>query len=95
MAPSEPNNPRTQKVKEPRRGTPCDLCQVKVFGDENSMMEHYAVVHDQLVTGIMDIEHSGVGVEDSKAVILQLYPQKLKEFEKKVKNGKRHHVEGS
>ena len=95
MAPSEPNNPRTQKVKEPRRGTPCDLCQVKVFGDENSMMEHYAVVHDQLVTGIMDIEHSGVGVEDSKAVILQLYPQRLKEFEKKVKNGKRHHVEGS
>jgi len=95
MAPTESNNPRTQKVKEPRRGTPCDICQVKVLGDEISMMEHYATVHDQLLTGIMDLEQSGIGVEDSRAVVLQLYPHRLKEFEKKVKNGKRQHVEGS
>jgi len=95
LAPTEPNKPRTQKVKEPRRGTPCDICQVKVFGDENSMIEHYATVHDQLVTGIMDVEHSGIGVEDSRAVALQLFPHRLKEFEKKVKDGKRHHVQGS
>jgi len=95
MAPTEPNKPRTQKVKEPRRGTLCDICQVKVFGDENSMREHYAVVHDQLVTGIMDVEHSGVGLEESRAVLVQLYPHRLKEFEKKLKNGERLHVEGS
>jgi len=82
VATTDSNKPRTQRVKEPRRGTPCDVCQVKVFGDENSMIEHYAVVHDQLLAGIMDIEHSGVEVDISKKVILQLFPEKLKEFER-------------
>ena len=87
MATPEPAQPRTQTVKEPRRGTPCDVCQAKVFGDDNSMMEHYAVIHDQLLTGIMDVENSGVDIENSKAVIQQLYPESLKVFEKKVAEG--------
>jgi len=85
LAAPEPNKPRMQKVKEPRRGTPCNVCQAKVFGDENSMMEHYAVIHDQLLVGIMDTENSGVDIEHSKAVIQQLYPNSASEFEKKVK----------
>ena len=87
MATPEPAQPRTQTVKEPRRGTSCDVCQAKVFGDDNSMMEHYAVIHDQLLTGIMDVENSGVDIENSKAVIQQLYPESLKVFEKKVAEG--------
>lgn len=48
----EPNKPRTQKVKEPRKGTPCNVCQAKVLEMKNSMMEHYAAIHDQLLVGI-------------------------------------------
>jgi len=85
LATPEPNLPRTQKVKEPRRGTPCDVCQTKVFGDENSMIEHYAVIHDRLFMAIMDVENSGVDIDQSRTVILQLFPDHVSEFEKRVK----------
>jgi len=87
MAAPGPNQPRTQKVKEPRRGTSCEVCQTKVFGDENCMIEHYAVIHDRLLMGIMDIKNSGVDIDQSKAVILQLFPEHASEFEKKITVG--------
>jgi len=83
LAVPEANQPRTQKVKEPRRGTVCDICQTKVFGDENCMIEHYAGTHDRLVKAIMDVKNSEVDFENSKAVIDQLFPANANEFDKK------------
>ena len=45
--------PRTQRATEPRRGTDCKLCNAKVFGDDEAMVEHYSVVHDRSIDDIL------------------------------------------
>lgn len=84
MAVPNENQPRTQRVKEPRRGTVCDICQAKVFGDENCMIEHYAGTHNRLLNAIMDFKNSEVDLENSKAVINQVFPAHANEFDKLV-----------
>jgi len=76
----DPNGePRTQKATEPRRGTNCKLCSVKVFGDDDSMVEHYAFCHDRLLKAIMSGAQS---VSDTRKILKDLFPGELPRFEK-------------
>jgi len=71
--------PRTQRATEPRRGTTCQLCENKVFGDDDSMVEHYAYSHDRLVKAVLAGGHS---VSLTRKVLKDLFPAELKRFEK-------------
>jgi len=71
--------PRTQKATEPRRGTNCKLCSVRVFGDDESMVEHYAFCHDRLIMAIME---GGQSVTNTRKILKDLFPTELPRFEK-------------
>lgn len=72
--------PRTQRAMDPRRGTDCKLCNIKVFGDDEAMVEHYAVIHDRLVMAVLGGEYSD---DDSKQVLKDLFPDHLEKFKRK------------
>jgi len=72
-APGQPL--RTQKLT--KTGAFCQVCNLKLFGDDAKMIEHYAVAHDRLQEAILDEKDSKqplVGPEDTKAVLDQLFP---------------------
>ena len=51
-----------------------------MFGDDAKMIEHYAVAHERLQEAILEEQDSNqplVGVEDAKAVLGQLFPDKV------------------
>ena len=64
-----------------RVGICCDICGMKITGSDDCIIEHYAITHCQLIDGIMDTEESGVDLELSKEVLLQLFPQHVGKFE--------------
>jgi len=73
--------PRTQKLS--KTGTICHVCQLKLFGDDDRMIEHYAIVHDRLIMALKDEAESGVPKEQSRAVIEQVFPSQLPSFDKR------------
>jgi len=70
--------PRTQKLS--KTGAFCQVCNLKMFGDDAKMIEHYAVAHERLQEAILEEQDSKqplVGVEDAKAVLGQIFPDLL------------------
>jgi len=70
--------PRTQKLS--KTGAFCQVCNLKMFGDDAKMIEHYAVAHGRLQEAILEEQDSKqpvVGAEDAKAVLGQLFPDLL------------------
>ena len=56
------------------------VCNLKMFGDDAKMIEHYAVAHERLQEAILEEQDSKqplVGVEDAKAVLGQIFPDLL------------------
>ena len=56
------------------------MCNLKLFGDDAKMIEHYAVAHGRLQEAILEEQNSKqplVKAEDSKAVLRQLFPDLL------------------
>jgi len=74
--------PRTQKLS--KTGTLCDVCQLKLFGDDDRMIEHYAVVHNRLWEALVDETDSGMTRADSRAVVEQVFPTQLASFDKRM-----------
>ena len=72
-APGE--GPRTQRLT--KTGAHCQVCNLKLFGDDAKMIEHYAVVHKKLEAAILDTSTPVVGEEGSLAVLKQLFPDLL------------------
>jgi hypothetical protein len=64
---------RTQRLT--MTGAHCLVCNLKMFGDDAKMMEHYAVVHGRLEAALLD--RSVGGVPAPAAVISQLFPSLL------------------
>jgi len=76
QGPGQP--PRTQKLS--KTGAFCQVCNLKMFGDDAKMIEHYAVAHGRLQEAILEEQDSKqpvVGAEDAKAVLGQLFPDLL------------------
>jgi len=73
--PREGEAPRTQKLT--KTGALCQVCNLKMFGDDAKMIEHYAVVHSRLEEALVDPSVAGVGEEDRRAVAEQLFPHLL------------------
>lgn len=74
-APRDGEAPRTQKLT--KTGALCQVCNLKMFGDDSKMIEHYAVVHSRLEEALLDASVGGVGEEDRRAVAEQLFPHLL------------------
>ena len=73
--------PRTQKLT--KTGAHCLVCNLKMFGDDAKMIEHYSVVHGRLQEALMDVESPVVTVAETRLVLGQLFPDLLKDFQKK------------
>jgi len=72
---------RTQRLV--KTGTICEVCKMKMFGDDERMIEHYAVVHDRLKEALLDVGESGVTLADTRAVVEQVMPSLLPQLIKK------------
>jgi len=72
--------PRTQRATEPRRGTDCKLCNAKVFGDDEAMVEHYSVVHDRLEMAILASDYSA---DVTQMIMKDLFPERVEKFNRK------------
>jgi len=72
---------RTQKLA--KTGTICEVCKMKMFGDDERMIEHYAVVHDRMRLAILEPTETGMSLADTREIIEQVLPSLLPEFEKK------------